>query len=169
LALGAGFGCGIVINGKIYRGVSGNAGELGHCSQDGESLHDLLSASGVATFYRRITGKPAPRVEELAALARAGDAPAHETWHQYGLAVGRVLGFVAAVVDPSICVVGGSIGRWLALFREPLEHSLRESLPPQMADRIRVAPSELDHLAAVTGAAMYAFQKIEQNKRVHLS
>jgi hypothetical protein len=38
-----------------------------------------------------------------------------------------------------------------------------------MADRIRVAPSELDHLAAVTGAAKYAFQKIEQNKRVHLS
>jgi glucokinase len=162
LALGAGFGFGIVINGRIYRGVSGNAGELSYCSQDGEPLTNLLSAAGAGVFYRRITGRAAPRPEELAGLARAGDAAALETWHEYGLAVGRVLGFVAAVVDPSICVIGGNVGRLLNSFRQPLEHSLRESLPPQMADRICVAPTQLDHLAAVTGAAKYAFQKIEQ-------
>ncbi len=164
--LGAGCGCGIVINGKIYRGVSGNAGELGYCSQEGEPLHSLLSTSGVGHFYRRITGRPAPHPDELAVLARSADPAALETWRSYGLAVGRVLGFAAAVVDPSICVVGGGVGRWLTLFREPLEWSLRESLPPETADRIRIAPSQLDNLAAVTGAAKYAFQRIEQNKKV---
>ncbi len=169
LTLGAGFGCGIVINGRIYRGVNGNAGELGHCLQNGAPLENLLSASAIGIFYRRITGKPVPSPSELAVLAQDGDPAALETWREYGLAIGRALGFVAAVVDPSVCVIGGSVGRQLAWFREPLEYSLRESLPPQMADRIRVRPSQLDYLAAVTGAAKYAFQKIENNKKAHLA
>jgi hypothetical protein len=56
------------------------------------------------------------------------------------------------------------VGRRLEWFRAPLEQRLREHLSPVAAERIKVAASELDVAAGVTGAAKLAFQHMEEAK-----
>jgi glucokinase len=163
ITLGTGFGCGIVMGGSIYRGASGNAGEMAYCTIDGGSYDEMLSGAGVQRFYERIAAKTAPTPKEIGQLAEEGDEGALKTWAAYGEAVGHAVSLMAAVVDPSICVIGGAVARRLSLFRASLEEKLRAHLSPQAYRQLRVAGSELDSAAGVTGAAEYALQRIAQN------
>ncbi len=160
VTLGTGFGCGIVINGKILTGVTDNAGEVAYCPVSGGTFDEMLSGGGVQRFYTRITGKEAPPPKEIGEMAERSDAEALATWYHYGVAVGTALGTISAVLDPSIVVLGGSVARRLPLFRQPLETKLRAILAPPAAARIEVAPAELDSTAGVAGAAEHALQHI---------
>lgn len=165
VTLGTGFGCGIVMSGKIYSGVSGNAGEVAYCRVAGGTFDEMLTGSGVKRFYERITSKEAPEPKKLGEMAKAGDQEAIKTWAVFGEAVGEALGMIAAVVDPSVIVLGGSVARRFDLFRESMERTLKERLAPNSAERIEVKRSELDHMAGVTGAAEYAFQRLSEAER----
>jgi glucokinase len=160
VTLGTGFGCGIVIDGKILTGTTDNAGEVAYCPVAGGTFDQMLSGGGVQRFYTRITGKEAPAPKEIGEMAEQGDADALETWRFYGEAVGTALGTISAILDPSIVVLGGSVARRLPLFREPLEKKLRSILAPPAAQRIEVVPAELDSLAGVAGAAEHALQHL---------
>jgi len=172
LMLGASFGCGIAVNGRVHDGdsgggsrfASGNAGELTHGSLGGDPPGQLLPPAGIETCYTRISGKESPTVKQLGELAGDGDPEALQVWREYGTAIGDLVGLIAAVADPSICVIGGTVGRRLEWFRAPLEQRLREHLSPVAAERIKVAASELDVAAGVTGAAKLAFQHMEEAK-----
>jgi glucokinase len=164
--LGANFGYGIARNGHIEGGgsggASGNAGELAHGSFSAEPADPLPSPAGIETIYARISGKASPTVKQLGELAGEGDPEALWAWQEYGTAIGDLLGVIAAKVDPSICVIGGTVGRRLERFRAPLEERLREHLSPVAAERIKVAASQLDVAAGLTGAAKLAFQHLEE-------
>jgi glucokinase len=160
VTLGTGFGCGIVINGKILTGVTGNAGEVAYCPVSGGTFDQMLSGGGVQRFYTRVSGKPAPEPKQIGEMAEQGDPDALEAWRFYGEAVGTALGTISAILDPSVVVVGGSVARRLALFREPLEKKMRSILSPPAAERVELAVAELDHLAGVAGAAEYALQHL---------
>jgi glucokinase len=180
LMLGASFGCGIAINGRVHDSASGgdrsgaSGGERGgESGQVGEPACSSLGAApagklpsppGIETIYARIAGKASLTAKQLGEMAGAGDPQALRAWQEYGASIGDVLGPMAAATDPSICVIGGTAGRRLEWFREPLEQRLREHLSPTAAGRIKVAPSELDLAAGVTGAAKLAFQHLEEAK-----
>jgi glucokinase len=163
LMLGASFGCGIAMDGRIYDGASGNARELSFNSPGAEPI-DRLPTEGIEMIYTRICGKVSPTAKGLGELADAGDPEALRAWQEYGTAIGDLLGVIAAKVHPSISVIGGSLGRRLEWFRAPLEQRLREHLSPLAAERIKVAPSDLDVVAGVTGAAHLAFQNLKEAK-----
>jgi glucokinase len=164
VTLGTGFGCGIVIEGKILTGVTDNAGEVAYCPVSGGTFDQMLSGSGVQRFYTRITGKEAPPAKEIGEMAERGDADALQTWCYYGAAVGTALGTISAILDPSIVVLGGSVARRLPLFRQPLETKLRSILAPPAAEKIEVAAAELDSTAGVAGAAEYALQHLPSGR-----
>ena len=164
VTLGTGFGCGIVIDGKILTGVTDNAGEVAYCPVSGGTYDQMLSGGGVQRFYMRVTGKEAPPAKEIGEMAEQGDADALETWRYYGEAVGTALGTISAILDPSIVVLGGSVARRLPLFREPLEKKLRAILAPPAAERIEVAAAELDNVAGVAGAAEHALQHVPADR-----
>lgn len=169
VTLGTGFGCGIVMHGRIYSGATDNAGEVAYCPIAGGTFDEMLSGAGVGRFYQRVTGKQAPSAKELGEMAEAGDSDASAAWHCYGEAVGTALGTIAAVVDPSICVMGGSVAQRLPLFRKPLERRLRAQLAPQAAQRLRLEAAKLDAAAGVTGAAEYAFQRLAEQQQTQQS
>ncbi len=161
VALGTGFGCGIVIDGAMYSGVTGNAGEVAFCPVAGGTYDDMLSGAGVRRFYERVQNAPSGlTAREIGDLAETGDAGALAAWRHYGHAVGTALGTIAAVLDPSICVVGGSVAARLPLFLEPLQARLRAILAPEAARRIQVARAQLGAAAGVIGAAEYAHYRL---------
>lgn len=163
VTLGTGFGCGIVIGGRLHSGTTGNAGEVAYCKVAGGTFDEMLSGAGVCAFYSRISGKvngaAVPSAKELGEMADQGDQQAIETWRCYGAALGEALGMIAAVVDPSICVLGGSVSRRFELFRETLDQSLRSLLAPAAARGLQVTTAKLDQTAGVAGAAEYALQR----------
>lgn len=157
LTLGTGFGCGIIVDGQIQTGARGNAGEVSHCRVAGGTFDEMLSGSGVQRFYQQITGKEPPVPKELGKMAEEGDTDAIATWEAYGAALGEGIGMICAVVDPSICVLGGSVARRFSLFQVSLERVMRPWLCSPSAEEIKVIPAQLDNTAGVTGAAEYAF------------
>ena len=157
LTLGTGFGCGIIVDGQIQTGARGNAGEVSHCRVAGGTFDEMLSGSGVQRFYQQITGKEPPVPKELGKMAEEGDTDAIATWEAYGAALGEGIGMICAVVDPSICVLGGSVARRFSLFQVSLERVMRPWLCSPSAEEIKVVPAQLDNTAGVTGAAEYAF------------
>ena len=76
---------------------------------------------------------------------------------------------IVAIVDPSVCVVGGSVARRFSLFQPALELTIKEFIAPDAADTLAVKPSRLDNTAGVTGAAEYAFQKTAERSNEELS
>ncbi len=165
LTLGTGFGCGIIVDGQIQTGARGNAGEVSHCRVAGGTFDEMLSGSGVQRFYQQITGKEPPVPKELGKMAEEGDTDAIATWEAYGAALGEGIGMISAVVDPSICVLGGSVARRFSLFEASLERVMRPWLCSPSAEEIKVVPAQLDNTAGVTGAAEYALLHLEKAKR----
>ncbi|MBI3694281.1 MAG: ROK family protein [Acidobacteria bacterium] len=160
VTLGTGFGCGIVMDGAMYSGMTSNAGEVAFCPVAGDTYDNMLSGAGVRRFYERVRGEPSPlSAREIGDLADGGDEEALRTWRHYGEALGAALGTIAAVLDPSICVVGGSVSKRFPLFEAPMQKRLRSILAPAAAAAIQVARAKLGPAAGVIGAAEYAFQR----------
>ncbi|WP_433380205.1 ROK family protein [Actinoplanes sp. CA-142083] len=120
--IGTGTGMGIVIDGKLYRGTRGAAGEIGYMPVgDGDPLLDepgsrgrgmfesVASAAGVVATSHRLGLVDAVTAKEVLDAARAGDEAALRAVDREIEYVGRALAGVTAVLDPELVVLGGGV------------------------------------------------------------
>lgn len=136
LSLGTGLGVGIVLGGKLYRGVSGAAGEIGYLPSDDPNLPPTpplqramieasLSGPDVVTeavklgLPDRLTGR------EVFNLARDRDPRAIQVVETIAYRIAYVLACVTAVLDPGLVVLGGGVGLNADLLLEPVGRHLR--------------------------------------------
>jgi predicted NBD/HSP70 family sugar kinase len=166
LNLGTGLAAGLVLNGELWRGSRGAAGEIGHipvdplgpvcsCGQRG-CLETMASGSAVARQWP--TTHPRP-VQELFAAAQEGNALALDVKRRLVENVASAVRTLVLAVDVEIIVIGGGIsslgepllrevravlGSWAA--RSPFVASL------ELADRVHIVPPGLP--AAAVGAAL---------------
>jgi predicted NBD/HSP70 family sugar kinase len=111
-----GLGSGIVLEGALYRGVAGSAGEIGHISVDPDGelcycgnrgcLHTLVGGDAVVDRVRKVTGHELS-AEDLAIAAAAGDRVPGGALRDAGRRIGRVLAQLANFINPDLIVVGG--------------------------------------------------------------
>jgi glucokinase len=148
VTLGTGLGCGVMIGGRLHRGVGRQAGEVWRLPVRGEHLERFLSGEGVVRGYLAAGG--APRTGLDAALvherARDGDAAALTAWRSFGGDVALLCSTLIAVLDPALIVVGGSLARASDVYGPVLAAQLGQ-------DAARLADSELGSAAGVIGAA----------------
>jgi glucokinase len=139
LTLGTGVGNGIILDGKIWDGMNGMAGEAGHATiwPDGHPCgcgsHGCLEQYASATAIRRmaseaIAGGAAQGLKELqrrnpefssreiAELARSGDADAQKIWDMVGRSLGIGLGNLVNTLSLPLYVVGGGVVQAWELF-----------------------------------------------------
>ncbi len=154
LTLGTGFGCGVAIDGQAFSGASGNAGEVAYCPLNGSDYDTACSGGGVVLQYESLAGS-ARRLDaaQIGDMAEQGDEKAKAAWKAYGATVGAAAGTIAAVLDPSLVVIGGSVARRADLFQAELESAARKILAPPAAAQFRLSRSQLGEAAGVTGAA----------------
>jgi len=158
ITLGTGLGCGIVVDGRIFAGTTGNAGEVGRCLVDGLMYDQALSGSGVAGVFRELTGEDC-RAEQVQARAEKGEErAAAEAWRVYGARLGAVLGVMAAVLDPGVIVLGGSVAAGFPWFGSEAEARMREQLSTPAAQRVRLCRGALGPRAGCLGAAALALR-----------
>src|SRR5215467_8352877 len=142
--IGTGVGMGIVINGALYRGARGAAGEIGFLpfgSDEGveesgkisESylgmFEEATAAGGIALQAQQL-GLPASlSPKQIFDAAQQGDSKALAVVEQEGYRLAQAIASITAVLDPELIVLGGGIGHRSELLLPPLERRLRQLTP----------------------------------------
>ncbi|GGL89538.1 ROK family transcriptional regulator [Nakamurella endophytica] len=140
VTIGRGIGCGVVIDGSIYRGAFGAAGEIGHtivdlnddqvceCGSTG-CVEATIGDEGLLRAARRagVVGD-GDTVAELVAAADAGDTAARALYARAGRLLGAALSGVVHTVDPEVIILSGegisAWPHWEAGFREMFRRHL---------------------------------------------
>jgi predicted NBD/HSP70 family sugar kinase len=159
LHVGTGVGMGILVNGQLYRGATGAAGEVGYLPLAAAQPLDaktrrrgaLESAIGAAAIVRDAHAAGLRKVSgatEVLKAAREGDTRALDVVHALADRIGLALAATAVVLDPSLVVLGGGLGRNGDLLLEPVRRALASISPI----RPRVEVSELGPDAELLGA-----------------
>jgi glucokinase-like ROK family protein len=175
--IGTGIGCGIVVNGEVYRGVSGSAGDIGHIQveEDGPAcgcgnigcLEACFSGSALARSALAVASSGespflAQRLEERGALSAmdvadalaAGDPTAGRLVREGGRRVGLVLAGLVSFFNPDLIVIGGGVARiGHVLLAEIRSVVYRRSLP-LATNNLPLVVSELGETSGVVGAAL---------------
>ena len=163
VTIGAGVGCGIVVDGAIYRGVGGGAGEIGHipmledgpacdCGASGclESLIGERALVAAARIGGLIAGDQG--IDALIARADTDDAAAMAVFADAGRLLGRALAGVVHTLDPSLVVIQGEgVVAWRH-WRAAFESSFRSHLMPSRRS-IRYQVNEWSEERWTLGAA----------------
>ena len=153
ITLGTGIGCGVMLNGKLVRGVSSQAGEVCRIPFRDHHLEHYTSVEGLLREFEAAGGQPAGMDgAKLADLARTGSAPAHAAWRVYGTALATLCELTLALVEPEVIVFGGSLAQAHDLF-EPV------ILAPLAGRRTRISWAQLGPRAGVIGAAVLAMPR----------
>jgi glucokinase-like ROK family protein len=174
--IGTGIGCGIVVDGELYRGVDGCAGDIGHirveefgptcaCGNTGclEAFSGGAALAREATAAARAGRSPvlAQLLEEKGELAAAdiglavsrGDAQAVQLIRDSGNRIGQVLASLVSFFNPGLIVIGGRVtGLGHALLAEIRGVTYRRSLPLATGN-LPIVLSELGDEGGVIGAA----------------
>ncbi|MBD2570977.1 ROK family protein [Anabaena lutea] len=159
LTLGTGVGGAIILDGKLFVGHQGAAGELGlitlnpHGSMCNSGNQGSLEQYASVTAIRRRTGKePA----ELGALAQAGDAEALSFWQEYGRDLGIGLTSLIYVLTPQAIIIGGGISASFDFFLPAVQAEIEKRVLPTSRLGLQILPAELGNSAGMAGAAKLA-------------
>ncbi|MDT0543164.1 MULTISPECIES: ROK family protein [Streptomyces] len=174
--IGTGIGCGIVVGGRVYRGTTGSAGDIGHiqavpggrpcaCGNRGcleaHFSGAALARDAVQAAQQGLSTELAARLEaggtltavDVAAAAAAGDATALELIREGGTHVGQVLAGLVSFFNPALLVIGGGVtGLGHTLLAAIRTQVYRQSLPLATGN-LPIVLGELGPTAGVTGAA----------------
>ncbi|MGH3682745.1 MAG: ROK family transcriptional regulator [Natronosporangium sp.] len=162
LWIGTGVGLGLIIDGRLYRGAHGLAGEIGYLpigvgeepppGEGGPAGRGWFASSAVADAVVQLAsarGMPGPlTLRSVFSLARKGDPLAREVVEVEARLLARAVSTIAAVVDPQLVILGGGVGHNGDLLLEPLERELRSITPLSM----QVLTSALGTDAVLHGA-----------------
>ncbi|MBU0517523.1 ROK family protein [bacterium] len=164
LALGTGVGGAVIINGQLYRGSSGAAGELGHISVDMQGPQCPCGNYGcierylgnkwfVAAAQVELTDKSVTSPEEITRRAESGDAAAIRFLEGRGEILGAACTSLMNIFDPEVIVIGGG----LAQSGEPLFRGIRKAIQERsyqsLLKEIKILPAKLGKSAGARGAA----------------
>ncbi len=184
IRIGTGIGAGIVLNGTIYEGSNGNAGEIGHitiepngprckCGNRG-CLEVLASGSAIAkraiteilggrdTLIKKLTNGSIEKMtaKVVAEAARRGDRLALEIWEEIGEYLGIAIANLINMYNPEIVIIGGGVAQAEKLLFEPIRRTVRKRALPGPAKLAKIVSSQLGENVSTIGAVSLALEKI---------
>ena len=160
LTIGTGVGLGLVLDGRLYRGATGVAGEAGYLPigdrlsqpRPGHAARGMLEenlAADAVVRYAQEAGLPETlTAEQVFTAARSGDPQALTAVTQEAKHLARLVATILPLFDPELIVLGGGVGQNLDLLEPPMRESL--ALLSPMTPRLKVG--DLGRDAVVMGA-----------------
>jgi glucokinase len=175
LTLGTGVGGGVVLDGELYRGSAGFAGEIGHhvidlngpvcgCGKRG-CLEALIKAQAIvdrALALARAQGVERPSwderltVEAIFRAASCGDELAAGVFDETGRLLGIGLSNIIHIFDPDAIAIGGGVAGAGDFLLEPARATVRDSYMDGAMSHVRIVPALLGNTASFIGAALLA-------------
>jgi predicted NBD/HSP70 family sugar kinase len=163
VTVGLGIGAGIVIDGRLHRGVDGGAGDIGHIRMPGRdercacgSLGCLAAVASGRALVRQLSelGKDVSGVADVRTAVQCGDADAVAAVRTAGQLAGEVLTIVVSVLNPEILVLAGDVADTQGHFVNGLREMIYQRSLPRATRNLRVVTSELGASAAAVGTAV---------------
>jgi glucokinase len=168
MVVSTGVGGGLVLNGRLHPGPTGNAGHIGHISVDLDG--DLCPcgsrgcverlASGPNIARRALEGGWEPdgdtSAAAVAAAARAGDPVAVASFERAAQALAAGVAATATLVEIDIVVIGGGVGKAGDVLFTPLRKALSRYATLSFVQCLAVAPARMGTDAGLVGAAAAA-------------
>ena len=166
LTFGTGMGAGLILNGSLYRGSSGMAGEVGHIrlSKGGSfgygkegSFEGFCSGNGIKEMARRMYKEREEKgsleeqdkgitdftVKNLASLVKGGSPFARSVFDRSAHYLGRGLALLIDILNPECIVIGSIYERCEALFKEKVEAVIREECFTESVNLCKIEKSKL--------------------------
>ncbi|MGI5446043.1 ROK family transcriptional regulator [Streptomyces sp. CA-243310] len=161
IKVASGVGAGLVINGQIYRGPGGTAGEIGHITLDESGpvcrcgnrgcLETFAAARYVLPLLQGTHG-PELTMERVVELAREGDPGCRRVITDVGRHIGSGVASLCNLLNPSRVVLGGSLADAGELVLAPIRESVGRYAIPSAARQLSVLTGSLGGRAEVLGA-----------------
>ncbi|MHB8780650.1 MAG: ROK family protein [Candidatus Geothermincolia bacterium] len=184
LTLGTGIGGGIIIDGRVYRGATGTAGEIGHmvleargalcgCGARG-CFEALASGTAIERMAREaIRARPDSLLARMAAeagelegeivdsAARQGDPDALDIYETVGFYMGLGIGNLVNLLNPERIVLSGGVSRSLDLFAQKMLATIQEGTVELSRTSMQVVLAQLEgEEVGAQGAALLALESL---------
>ncbi|OGO66836.1 MAG: hypothetical protein A2Z49_03660 [Chloroflexi bacterium RBG_19FT_COMBO_56_12] len=177
LKVGSGVGAGLFLEGRIYQGTTGCAGEIGHitmldhgplCSCGNRGCLESLSGGYAIARKAREAVQNGRRTQlstmdlqqitarDVAEAAHLGDLVAQQIITESGMYLGIAAASLVNVFNPSLLVVGGGISQMGDLLLEPIRKAVRERSLQPAAQAVRITSAVLDRRSTSIGAVVQA-------------
>lgn len=176
VTLGTGVGGGVILDGELWRGAHGSAGEIGHATVDPFSglkckcgnvgcLELFASATAIvrmtrenlAQFPQSVLNREELTAERVYDAGREGDELALSVFKRFGTYLGIGLANLINILDPEIIVIaGGAVNGW-DLFACDMKREVNERAVRVTAQQVKIAAAECGDNAGLLGAARLAF------------
>ena len=166
------------MNGELYRGFRGNAGEVGliHVDvgngPDGPvrmAVEDCASGRGLAEGYLALKEKGeswgmrnAPDGVSIARLAKEGAPVAQEAFRREGIYLGQAIAACCAVLDPEVVIIGGGLSLAFEHYQDPLCGVLARELHIAAGEGPPGRPTALGYDGGLIGAAALAVRGMKR-------
>jgi glucokinase-like ROK family protein len=183
IKLATGIGAGFYVDGRIYRGANGIAGEIGHISLDengercGCGLRGcLVTLVGAPALIRRAQALLRDQPESMLAgrtfgiagledAALAQDPVALQVVREAAVHLGIAVAGLLNLLNPRLVIVGGGLARLGEALLEPLRDAVRTRTLASSAERARIVTSQLGARAIAVGAATLLLQRALSDPR----
>ena len=177
ITVGTGIGSGIVLNGKLVRGASNAAGEIGHIKMtlgkgplcgcgDYGCFEAYASGPSIVSMAKEfISGGKSAKYKEMATdgiitpyivaqAALQGDAVSLQIFKQMGEIIGIGLSSVVNLLNPEKIIIGGGVADAGEILLEPIRKTIENRAMPIQKEAVKVVPAQLANAAGVIGASL---------------
>ena len=183
----SGVSCGIIINGQIYKGASGCAGELGilnpykldkydwHKESYGlgrwnmelgilDEIRELYKKNSDSGIFKSADGDSEKvTFSSVVEAAHSNDKLAIQLLSKAGEDLGKKIAFLVNLLNPQVIVIGGGIEKAGPFIFEPLKKAVNEWAFDEAAKGLKIMPAQLAENAIPLGAASVVVQKYFEN------
>ncbi len=169
IKVASGVGAGLVINGQIYRGPGGSAGEIGHITLDesgpvcrcgNRGCLETFAASRYVLPLLAATHGPDLTMAKVVRAARDGDAGCRRVIADIAHHVGSGVAQLCNVLNPTTVVIGDELADAGELALEPMRAAVRRYTIPSAARQLTLVPGALGGRAEVLGALALALREM---------
>lgn len=172
LTLGTGVGGGIIVDGKLYRGSSLVAGEIGHiplnergprCNCGGSAcLERYIGNRYLLENARRASG-PGITLEGLSRLANQGNRKAIAVWKEMAGHLGVALSGIINFFNPDTVVIGGGVANAGRIILDRVRRVVKERAMPTQAKTVKIVKARLGSDAGMIGAGILLQEELLKN------
>lgn len=166
-----GIGGGLVVDGRLFRGRSGTAGELGHvvldehgevCRCGNRGCLELVAGGTALVSALRRSNRDVHSLPELIRHVRAGDTACVRIVADAGTHIGVALGSLVNIVNPQRVIVGGELGLAGEVLLEPMRRALRRCAVSPAVQSMDIVRCGLDDRSEVLGAVAVILREPER-------
>ncbi|HET9410904.1 MAG TPA: ROK family transcriptional regulator [Candidatus Dormibacteraeota bacterium] len=167
IKVATGIGAGLVIDGKLLRGATGTAGEIGHTTLDELGalcycgnrgcLETVASGPAIIKLVGPLTGE-VPTLARIVELAVANEPRCHRAVSDAGHEIGVAIASLCNLINPERVIIGGLLSRTGEVLLHPIRESIRRHAVQAAAEKLEVVPALFVERAELLGSLALALQ-----------